>query len=33
MKNYNVVNEKIEEMIDDIKFIKKATFILGIKKN
>lgn len=33
MKNYNILNETFEEMIDDIKYIKKATFIGCYKKN
>lgn len=33
MKHYNVINETFEEMIDDIKYIKKATFVGYLKKN
>jgi len=33
MKNYNILNEAFEEMIDDIKYIKKATFVGNLKKN
>lgn len=32
MNNYNHINNVFEEMIDDVKFAKKAAFILGIRK-
>lgn len=32
MNYYNQINELLEEMLDDIKYIKKATFLNSIKK-
>lgn len=32
MNCYNRINSAFEEMIDDIKYAKKAAFILGIQK-
>lgn len=32
MNYYNQINNLLEEMLDDIKYIKKATFLNSIKK-
>lgn len=32
MNYYNQINDLLEEMLDDIKYIKKATFLSSIKK-
>lgn len=32
MNCYNRINSALEEMIEDVKYAKKAAFILGIKK-
>lgn len=32
MEYYNRINEAFEQMIDDVKYAKKATFILGLRK-
>lgn len=32
MNYYNRINETLESMIEDVKYAKKATFILGIEK-
>lgn len=32
MNYYNQINDLLEEMLDDIKYIKKAAFLSSIKK-